>query len=203
MKRSLMFATALLLAGAAAQAQTPARYALELRGGAMFPSERFSGADLGTGGGVGFAGMFRMQPHLWVYGGWDWHRFTTDEGSLDHDIEATGYSLGLEFLHPFGSARTGAWLRAGALYKHVELEDNETGSVADSGHELGWEVGAGLDIPLGGHFSLNPGMRYRTWSGEIDVKSSGALAFDMSYVTVELGLRWTPGAEHGVAALGR
>ena len=196
MRRHLVLLALLVPAGAHAQAS------LEVRGGAAFPTTDLGPAGLNTGGGFEVTAGYRFLPHLGVYGGWDWMRTSTDGLLLgsDYDVEDTGYAFGLAFRHPLLRS-FGGWLRGGGIYNHVELEDDEGDVVADSGHELGWEVGGGLQIPLGERFALTPGVRYRSFSGTLDVDDA-VFDFDRSYLAVEVGLQWSFGAP-AIAALRR
>jgi hypothetical protein len=108
------------------------------------------------------------------------------------DFEETGYVFGLRWEHPLPNERgngMAVWARAGGTLKHIEVEDGEGEIVSDSGHGLGWEVGAGLSLPLGERFSLTPGIRYKALSRELEVGSSPT-DWDLSDVTFELGGRW-------------
>lgn len=203
MSRSSFTAIALaLLAGAGTvQAQSP--FTLELRGGPAFATEDLGVSSLKTGGGFEMSALWRFMPHTGAYLGWDWHRMVTDEPFLgeDFDVEDTGYAFGLRFGHPWTNS-LGSWVRAGGIYNHIELEDDEGDIVSDSGHELGWEAGAGLSVKLGTRFALTPGVRYRTFSTELDVGDT-TVPVDLSYVTAEIGFTWTPGGPTFVAARAR
>lgn len=185
-------AVALLLAAAPLQAQS--RWSLEFRGNAAVPTTELAGDDLGTG--VGFEGNvgYNLYQHMSLYAGWDWTHFNAEQSFAgpDMDFEETGYVFGLRWEHPFqgemGSGLAG-WLRAGASVKHVEVEDDEGEIITDSGHGLGWEVGAGLSIPLGASWRLTPGLRYKALSRELEVEST-TTDWDVSDVTLELGARW-------------
>lgn len=170
------------------------RAAIELRGGAALPMEDLGGSDLDPGGGFGLTAALRFMPHVLAYAGWDWFRLTTDEpfAGMDLDVENTGYAFGLKFQHPLLSDVEG-WLRAGAIYNHVELENGDGDRVADSGHELGWEAGTGASIPIGRRFALTPGVRYRTFSGEVDA-GTGPIDVNVSYVALEVGIAYQFGA---------
>lgn len=185
----------------AAQAQVPV--SVELRGGAAFPTADFGDASLKTGGGAGFALNYRFMPHLAVFGGWDWMRFTTDTPfrGAGYDVENTGYAFGLIFDHPV-AGNVSSWLRGGALYGHVELENAAGDLVADSGHELGWEVGGGVRVPLTERLSLTPGVRYRTLSADIAV-GQATVPVDLAYVMAEIGLQFRFGPRPTAAALVR
>lgn len=190
-------ATLLLLVSAgAAQAQSP--LGLEVRGGAAFATADLGDATLRTGGGLELTGTYRVMQHIHVYAGWDYHSFPMDTpfGGAKYDVDLTGYAFGLQFQHPL-AGRLGGWLRAGGMYSHIELENDAGTTMADSGHEFGWEVGGGLRLPLGSNLALTPGVRYRTLSADLDVGEKRAV--DLSFVAVEAGLSWTFGSRASMA----
>jgi hypothetical protein len=192
--RSITLTVALMFAVGAGAAQAQGPFGLELRGGGALPTADLGDASLSAGFGFGIAGSYRLLPHLGAYVGWDWHRMATDRAFLgdDYDVEDTGYAFGMQFQHPLVRG-IGGWARAGGLYNHIELEDDEGTIVADSGHELGWELGGGFSIPLGQRLALTPGARYRTFSATLEVDQVD-VPVDLSYVALEVGLTWTFGA---------
>jgi hypothetical protein len=198
-----MVITAVLLAvgGATVQAQGPV--ALELRGGAAFPTADLGEASLKTGGGLELTALLRVMPYVHAYAGWDYFSFVMDEtlGGTKYDVDATGYAFGLQFRHPVGTS-AGLWLRAGGLYDHIELENTAGDIVADSGHELGWEVGGGVSVPVGGRVTLTPGVRYRSLSADLEV-GQVTVPVDLRYVAAEIGVTYTFGARRTVAAARR
>jgi len=167
------------------------RWSLELSGDAAFPTRTVAGADLQTGGGVGFNVRYRFQPHLAAYAGWEWHLQQTSELAAGQtlDLNDNGYTLGLRFEHPL-LASTAGWVRAGALINHIEVEDQSGKNIDDTGHGLGWEAGAGLTFPIGQRFGLIPSVRYRTLSRDITVDGATSSA-TLSYVTAGLGFSIT------------
>ena len=165
-------------------------FALDFRGGVALPAEDLGDTSLNTGFGLGVTASYRIQPHLRIYGGWDWTHFVTDDDA-EFDVEPNGYAFGLQFQHPFSNSMWG-WVRAGGLYNHIEVEDGD-GSVFDSGHELGWEVGGGVRLPLGQRLALTPGVRYRAFSADFDVAAAPA-SVDMSFFSAEMGISWSFGA---------
>jgi opacity protein-like surface antigen len=199
---SLMTAALVLLTGAST-AQAQSRFSLELRGGPAWPTADLGESALETGIGFGFNVGYRLQQHLGAYAGWDWHRFVTEEpfNGGDYDVEDTGYAFGLQFRHPL-TDRFGGWVRASGIYNHIELEDDGGSIIADTGHELGWEAGGGLLFPVGQHFALTPGVRYRTFSATLDT-GQGEVPVDLSYVTAEIGLTWSFGGRTLSAARSR
>jgi outer membrane protein with beta-barrel domain len=165
----------------------PSRWSLELSGDAAFPTRTVAGAELQTGGGVGFNVRYRFQPHLAAYAGWEWHLQQTDELSVGQtlDLNDNGYTLGLRFEHPL-LASTAGWVRAGALINHIEVEDENGKNIDDTGHGLGWEGAVGLTFPLGQRFGLIPSLRYRSLSRDLTVDGVTSPA-TLSYVTAGLG----------------
>ena len=165
------------------------RLSLELRANGAFPTEQLGGADLQFGFGFEGAVNYRILPHLGAYAGWGWHRFTTDEFLTDTniDVEETGYTFGLQFMHPLGVSSLSYYVRAGGIYNHLELE-NESGDImADTGHGLGWQVGAGVAIPLGRDWHLLPGVKYSSLSRDLAIGDYRTTA-DLKYVSVGVGI---------------
>jgi hypothetical protein len=201
LRNTIQVVVLLLVASTVAlQAQSP--FGMELRAGAGIPAADLGDAALKTGFSTEVTGTFRVMEHMNVYAGWDWSRFATDTpfyGS-NYDVELTGYAFGLQFQHPLAS-RMGGWLRAGALYSHVELENSAGTTVADSGHDLGWEVGGGLRVPVGERTFITPGVRYRTLSTELTVGQVRSV--DLSYVAAEIGLAWTFGSKRPATVTSR
>ena len=175
---------ALTLCASAGSAQN--RFALELNAGAAFPTEDLGTAALESGFGAGITANIRVMPHLHLYGGWDYHTFVTDQllGTAEYDVDDTGYALGAKFQHPMND-RIDSWLRIGALYNHIELEDSNGDIVSDSGHELGWEAGAGVSIAVNDRFAIMPGARFRTYSATLDLDGD-ELPVDLTYITAEV-----------------
>lgn len=186
--RTIFAGTLVMLAMAATgsvHAQAPVT--LELRGGAALPTDDLGDVALNPGAGAGLTVGYDFMPHLGAYVGWDWFRMTSDEAAGESfDVENTGYAFGLRFQHPLMS-QVGYWVRAGGLYAHIELEDDSDITV-DSGHELGWEAGAGLRLPVGDRFMLTPGLRYRMLPTDLMNPS-----VDLAYIAIEMGVQYRLG----------
>ena len=201
----LLAATCAAPTGAAAQGATagPARseapvrfgvadrFSVELAAEANVPTHDLGPSDLGTGVGLELVAGYRFMPHLSAYAGWGWRRFEADGflAGSDVDAEETGYTFGLRFAHPLGSTPLGYFVEAGGLYDHVEFE--ERGDVVmDTGHGLGWQVGAGLVVPLGSRWLLVPGVRYHSLSRDLSVAGE-RVDLQLSYVTARAGIART------------
>jgi opacity protein-like surface antigen len=199
--RATLTLASLALTSHAVQAQAAnesSRWSMEVTGDGAFPTGKLGGAELKTGFGFGASVQARLQQHLQAYAGWEWHRFKSDELLVEEstDVEETGYTFGLRFAHPFtGEATTtrgtraapGYWLRAGGLINHIELEDEGGDVVSDTKHGLGWEVGAGVTVPLSDRFSLTPGVRFRSLPRDLTVGSI-TRSVTLNYATATVGL---------------
>ena len=190
MMRFIRVALALaLLAPAGAAAQSP--FSAELRVGAGIPAQDFGTAELGTGIGGELTLLYQLPLCLQLYAGWDWYHFGTETEAPEYDFEDTGYAAGLRWTPVRLSRFLGPWLRAGIVFDHIEMEDDQGDLVSDSDHTLGFEGGLGLTLPLGERFRLTPGVRYRTFAPEMQVGSVTADAEDFSYIAVEVGIATT------------
>lgn len=165
------------------------RFGFELSGGASFATQKLGGADLNTG--LGFEGIFhyRFMPHLGVYAGWGWNKFAADKSAIgaDLDFEETGYVVGLQFKHPIGSSPMSYYVRAGGLYNHIEVENDEGDIIHDTGHGFGWQLAGGIDIPLGKNWSLTPGVKFNALSRDLD-EDGVSTALDLNYLSVRVGI---------------
>lgn len=164
------------------------RWTAEVRGGVNVSVDEFAAVELETGAGLEMGLGLRVAPDLFVYGAWAWQNRAakTQLFGTTADVEDTGYAFGLRYVVPL-STRAKPWVRAGALFNHVEIEDEDAGDlVADSKHSFGFEVGGGLDVALNDRWSVTPGVRYRRF--EPKVRLGGAESSStLSYVTFDVG----------------
>lgn len=188
MRRLLISTLVIILCvWAAAPAQAQGAFTVEVRGGVNSPTETFVDTDLERGVGLEGTVAFRVMPAVSVYGGWDWQRRSVEDrlfGAEGRLID-TGYVFGVK-LTP-GTSRFAPWLRAGALYNHVELEDANGNAIADTDHVWGWEAGAGIDVPIGGSLRLTPGVRYRRFAPMLQL-GSASFESTLAYLVVDVGL---------------
>jgi hypothetical protein len=108
----------------------------------------------------------------------------------DASFEETGYTFGLQFIHPIGESNISYLARAGGTYNHIEIENNDGDITIDSRHGLGWQAEAGLVIPLSEKFSLLPSLRYRSLSRDIDIENVST-PVQLNYFSVGVGLSWS------------
>jgi opacity protein-like surface antigen len=80
-------------------------------------------------------------------------------------------------------------IEAGATYKHIEIESQAGGIVADSGHSLGFEAGGGVVVRVGPSWRLTPTVRFRSLSADFELPGVTTKS-DMRYGGLELGLTY-------------
>jgi hypothetical protein len=165
------------------------KWTVELRPGIAYATQEFGEENLDLGIGFEASVSYRFMPHLAVYGGWDWHLFTTEENSFSSgaDIEDTGYAFGLNFIHPLGKSNISYLIRLGGILNHIEIENNEGDLVADTDHGLGWEAGTGLVLSLNERWRLSSAVRYRSLSRDIETQQM-SIPVDLTYLSADIGV---------------
>ena len=168
------------------------KWSLEFRPGVDYATQDIADADLGIGFGAELTIAYRFMPHLAAYAGWSYNNFAVDQSFAgpDASFEETGYTFGLQFIHPIGESGLSYLVRAGGTYNHIEIENNDGDIIIDSGHGLGWQAEAGLVIPLSEKFSLLPSLRYRSLNRDIEIENVST-SVDLNYLSVGVGLSWS------------
>lgn len=180
-----------------ARAQGPAGVSLEARIGVGFPTGAF-GDDENTESGIGLgtSAAVRILPALSLYGGYERYTFGIDTGTseVDANVIDEGFSAGAMIFPPVPLVGLYPWLRAGALFHTVDV-DVDSRLLPDLGNEfnesdrsLGFELGAGLDLPLTVNISLTPGVIFRSYEPRFD--GDNADRDNISYLSGGLGLRF-------------
>lgn len=192
MKKLLLAAITLAIVLLSNHSIAQDKWNLELRPGLNYATKDISDADLGVGFGSELTIAYRFMPHLAAYAGWSYNNFAVDQSfaGADASFEETGYTFGLQFIHPIGESDIKYLVRAGGMYNHIEIENNSGDIIIDSGHGLGWQAEAGLSIPLSEKFSLLPSVRYRSLSRDIDIENEST-SVQLNYFSVGVGLSWS------------
>jgi len=168
------------------------KWSLEFRPGVNYATQDIADADLGLGFGTELTIAYRFMPHLAAYAGWSYNNFAVDQSFAgpDASFKETGYTFGLQFIHPIGESGLSYLVRAGGTYNHIEIENNDGDITIDSGHGLGWQAEAGLVISLSERFSLLPSVRYRSLNRDIEIENVST-PLDLNYLSVGFGLSWS------------
>lgn len=172
--------------------QAQSKLGWEIRPAVAVATEDLGDADLNTGFGFEGTLSYVFIDKLSGYAGWSWYQFNADQSfaGTDVDFEETGYTLGLQFKNAIGQSALDYFVRGGAIINHIETENNEGDITADSGHGLGWQLGAGIEIDLGRAWMLKPGIRYRSLSRNIDI-GTVKTAVDLNYLSFGIGISRT------------
>lgn len=182
----LIFVVVLVLS---ADAGAQNKWRFELRPGVNFATTDLGDASLKTGFGAEGTLAYQFMPHLGAYAGWSWNRFVAEKSFAGNntDFEETGYTLGLQFIHPFEGSALSYLVRGGAIYNHIEAENNSGDIIADTGHGWGWQIGGGIGIKANQRLLLLPEVRYRSLSRNMSIGDQ-TTPLDLRYISVGVGL---------------
>ena len=159
-KKMILLVSIIFLCSNAVLAQQ--RWAIQVRPGVDFSTNKLGDAKLTTGYGFDATVNYKFIPQLALYAGWGWNKFSADKSFAgdNNDFEETGYTFGLQFMHPFERTKLHYLIDAGIINNHIEVENSDGDIIADSGHGLGWQAGIGIAVPLNEHINFLTGVRY-------------------------------------------
>jgi opacity protein-like surface antigen len=169
------------------------KWSVELRPNIDFPTKNIRHTELKTGFGFEVAISYNFMAHLAAYVGWGYNTFKTTSNlvDFDNDVDQTGYTFGFQLIHPIKEGSDFSYLiRAGGIYNHLEFEDRDGNVFEDTGHGLGFEVGAGLDYTFSETWHIRPQIGYRTLSRDVDF-GAGPIGVDFKYIAVGIGIAKT------------
>lgn len=182
MKKATFALAALAVLGTAgvASAQSPIPLSVEVRGDAAFPTGDF-GNRLENGVGFTASAALQLVPGFGAYGSYSRTEFSADGGG---DVMDQGFAAGLTASLGGGGGRATPYVGAGLVFHELELNEVEQGDA-----KMGFEVGAGLAVPLGQRIRVTPGVGYRQYSVE-NTTLGGLLSSssNVSYLTAGVGL---------------
>ncbi len=184
---SVMLALATLGVVGSAHAQARSPLSVEIRGGLPFPVGDFQNAQGGlqTGYSLGASAMFQLTPMVGLYGGYSTNRFEV-ENTENREVNDAGFHGGLMASFPMTTGLN-PFVKGGVVYHETETVVNGEGQ-ANTDAELGFQAGAGVEIPLGPTLSFTPAVSYTRHA----VEGQGILNTpddNVSYVTADVGLR--------------
>jgi len=197
-KMTIILTSLILVAGLTSRAQdtcakheTPMKpFAFELNGGASMAVKNLSGTNLQPG--FGFEGVFtwNFMQHTGIYAGWGWNKLSAESSFAGNDVcfEETGYIIGLQFKHYLKNGKMAYYLRAGALYNHLELENSEGLITADTGHGMGVQFAGGIDIPIGSDWHVVPGIKFNSLKRNMLLEGQ-TYRLKQNYLSVRVGIQ--------------
>lgn len=163
---------------------------LEVGGGAWIPNADLVGAP-GFGGeasaGASFGVHFILKRGFISYVvGFSEHRFGCTQVQCGEEVDfvSTAWDLGVRV--NFRQEGIMPWVSLGASAAVVDAHVDSGSVVLTEASDRGWgyEVGAGVLVPLRGPFFINPGVRY----GRSDVDFTGRGTLETRYIVVDVGL---------------
>lgn len=165
------------------------RFSAEFRPGLNFPLDKIAGSKVNTGYGFELTIAYEVMYEVGFYAGWGWNKFSADNAFITHriDIEESGYTAGVRFKHRIKNSSFSYLIKGGAVYNHIELEDNNSELIAESRRGIGWQAEGGITFEIGNNWDLRPTLRYRSLPGEIDVYN-GQMSVDLKYISLGVGL---------------
>jgi hypothetical protein len=163
------------------------KWTMEIRPSLNFPLTNLAGADINTGFGIEGTVLYRFLPHTSAYAGWGWSLYPQENSDADEvSNEETGYTFGIQFLHPINRSSTNYFVKGGGIYNHLEVEEGDH-VTSNSGHKLGWQLETGLSFRINDLYSINPGMRYRALSGNIN-RNGTRTPFNLHTIALSVGV---------------
>lgn len=166
---SRMIATILVLGTIALwhqPSEAQVSFAGEGRVGVTFPSGDLSEAGAQAGLGIGAELMMTFRPNLTAYVGINRHGFSCDSDcNLGSGVRSSGLAGGLKFVFP-SPPDAHIWGRAGVV-AHTLSSDDFSGD-----RNLGFEVGAGIDMPIAPRLYLTPHLGFITHEAGTDTSAS-------------------------------
>lgn len=167
------------------------KWSFDLRPGINFSTKDIGNADLKTGFGFEGTLTYRILPHLGAYAGWGWNHFSADQSFMgsNMDFEETGYCLGVQFMQKFKSSDAGYLIKGGGIYNHIETENGNGDLVNDTGHGLGWQIGAGITVPVSKRLLLIPEVRYHALSRTMGA-GDGRRDVNLNYISTGVGISY-------------
>ena len=190
MKKSLvsMMAVAAVLAAAdAAQAQLPTTpLSVVVRGGLVFPSGDLADEDeLGgveSGVTLGADLEFAFTPMFSAYAGYSWNQFGIEDVD-DADVTDQGFHAGV--IANFAAGSISPFVKAGAVMHNLSISvDDESEDAEDE--SIGFQVGGGVNIPLGNRLTVVPGVTYTSYKITLDEIDDDPT---ISHIAAEVGLK--------------
>jgi len=187
--KGLVLSMLVLLSLSSFAQESSKRFGFEFNGGGSIATKEIDNAGLKPGFGFEAAFHYRFMPHLGVYAGWGWNRFGAETSFAGNDVcfEESGYVFGLNFKHPISTSKLAYYVRAGALYNHIETENAEGGFVNDSKHGFGYQLAGGIDINLGKNWSLTPGLKFNSLSRDTEFEGE-TKSLDYQYISARIGI---------------
>jgi opacity protein-like surface antigen len=160
----------------AGEASAQVGLGVEGRAGVTFPQGDLSDAGAEAGLSLGAEVQANVHRNVAIYVGFHRHAFSCDDDcTLGENPRSTGLAGGLKYIfHSPGDVL--AWARVGAV-ANTFGNDDSTGD-----REVGFEVGAGFDLPVASRISLVPSIGF--------IVHDAGTNFRANFFTLGLGVQY-------------
>jgi hypothetical protein len=174
---------------------------LGLRGGGAFPTGDFSNSEASStttidaaksGFGYGLDAGLSLGL-IGIYAGFDHINFDCESSTCNADgkYRLQGVTAGIRLRLP-GSAFVHPWVKGGVTFNELKGGYGSSSQELTTDRNPGYEIGAGLDIPILRVFSLYPQARYVGQNFKYDIpgvtNTSSSPEAKANYLTFDLGL---------------
>ena len=82
----------------------------------------------------------------------------------------------------------GLFIRGGALYNHIEINDSDGVLLRDTDHGWGWQSAAGVDLSIGEVLHILPTVKFNSLTREMQ-DEAGLNDANLRYLSYGLGIR--------------
>lgn len=171
------------------QDQNKSKFSLEFNPGVSSHLNKIdnSGSDIG----VGFEGIlhYQIDSDFGVFVGWGWNRFNIEKtfAGTNNPYEETGYIIGAQYKLTLKNSNYKLFFRAAALYNHIEIENSDGQIAYNTGHGLGFQAAAGIEIPVGYGWSINPGVKFNLLNRNLDLAGISK-EISYNYISLRVGI---------------
>ena len=148
------------------------RWGMDFRPSLNLPTRLFMGTRLDPGFGFDANVTYNFIGNASVYCGWGWALFPQNRTNGDAlRVQRMGSSFGLKITQPVNKYNLEIYIKGGAVHQYMSLEKTSQKRY-NSGQQWGWQVEAGLSLPLDYGIALLPGLKYSNLSGSIEQNGS-------------------------------
>ncbi|HEX7117770.1 MAG TPA: hypothetical protein VF212_03235 [Longimicrobiales bacterium] len=192
---SLACCALMLLTPGRLAAQLPAALSIEARLGGAFATGEFGATGEALDAGAGYTasvnGRWELVPGVAAYIGYERTRMACDackDVAFDDTVVDAGAGVGAIVTFALGSTGFAPWVRAGIVRRQLQFTSD--GETVASRPGYGFDLGAGIAVPVVASFALTPGIRFLNYPAEFDFEILPDKSIDVSHFGVDIGLAY-------------
>lgn len=162
------------------------KWKIAFRPGIDFSTGELSDTQHGIGYGLEATMSYRFQEHLSAFAGWSFNSFPARQSlaGSNGEFDESGYNFGFQFIYPITEVSKFSYVVGiGGIYNHIEIENYERETIANSGYGFGWQVETGFSYEIINKFCIMPTVRYRSLSREVIIENN-KIPINLKYVSI-------------------